>query len=177
MKQIDIIEGLLYIAGDNGLSEESLIMNVPITKLQLAEEVQSYEKDHFVIEKNGDKYFLKTSLAMEKYIKLILENSTDKKLSQASLEVLSIIAYNQPITRAGIESVRGIVSDGPINTLVGKGLVKKKHVTDERAIHFETTQRFLEVFGLESLSDLPSDDMIAEQEEIDLFFNSLKEQN
>ena len=53
MKQIDIIEGLLYIAGDNGLSEESLIMNVPITKLQLAEAVQSYEKDHFVIEKMG----------------------------------------------------------------------------------------------------------------------------
>lgn len=177
MEKINIIEGLLYIAGDLGLSEEALIMHVPITKLQLENEINTYKKEQFVIEKHGDMYFLKTSPDMEKYISRVLNDRPQKKLSQASLEVLAIIAYNQPISRNGIESVRGIVSDGPISTLINKGLVKKKTIQDERASHFETTQQFLEVFGLKSLSDLPTDDMISEQEEIDLFFNSLKEQN
>ena len=177
MEQINIIEGLLYIAGDLGLTEEALMMHVPITKMQLEIEVEKYDKEHLTITRHGDMYFLKTTDNMEKYIKRVLADRPAKKLSQAALEVLAIIAYNQPISRNGIESVRGIVSDGPISTLINKGLVKKKNITDERAAHFETTQSFLEIFGLKSLDDLPADDMIMEQEEIDLFFNSLKEQN
>ena len=177
MEKINIIEGLLYIAGDLGLSEETLMMHVPITKMQLENDVKQYDKEHFTIVNHGDMYFLKTTEEMEKYIKRVLDDRPAKKLSQAALEVLAIIAYNQPISRSGIESVRGIQSDGPISTLINKGLVKKKNITDERAQYFETTQSFLEIFGLKSLDDLPADDMIAEQEEIDLFFNSLKEQN
>lgn len=176
MEKINIIEGLLYIAGDLGLSEETLMMHVPITKIQLELEVDKYDKEHLSIARHGDVYFLKTTQDMEKYISRVLADRPAKKLSQAALEVLAIIAYNQPISRTGIESVRGIQSDGPISTLINKGLVKKKNITDERATHFETTQSFLEVFGLKSLEDLPTDDMITEQEEIDLFFNSLKEQ-
>src|SRR5699024_3586576 len=156
---------------------EGLVMHVPIAKMQLEAEVKKYDKEHLTITRHGDMYFLKTTDNMEKYIKRVLADRPAKKLSQAALEVLAIIAYNQPISRNGIESVRGIQSDGRIATLVNKGLVKKKNISDERAQHFETTQSFLEIFGLESLDDLPADDMIAEQEEIDLFFNSLKEQN
>lgn len=177
MEKINIIEGLLYIAGDLGLNEEALIMHVPITKMQLELEVENYDKEHLTIEQHGDMYFLKTTDNMEKYIKRVLSDRPAKKLSQAALEVLAIIAYNQPISRSGIESVRGIQSDGPISTLINKGLVKKKSITDERAAYFETTQSFLEIFGLKSLADLPADDMMAEQEEMELFFNSLKENN
>src|SRR5699024_5687208 len=153
------------------------MMHVPITKMQLEPEAKKYDKEHLTITRHDDMYLLKTTDITEQYIKRVLADRTAKKLPQAALDVLAIIAYNQPISRSSIESVRGIQSDGPIATLVNKGLVKKKSISDERAQHFETTQSFLEIFGLESLNDLPADDMIAEQEEIDLFFNSLKEQN
>ncbi len=175
MEKIDIIEGLLYIAGDVGLTEEQLIMHVPITKQQLRHEVGNYDKPHLDITLHGGTYFLKTTPEMEKYIDRILKDKPKNRLSQAALEVLSIIAYNQPASRAMIEELRGVQSDGPVNTLLNKGLIMKKNIENERATHFVTTENFLYVFGLESLEDLPTQDDIKEQEEIDLFFDNLKE--
>lgn len=80
-----------------------------------------------------------------------------KKLSQASLETLSVIAYRQPVTRADIESVRGVNVDGALKTLLEKGLVRvagRKDVPG-RPILYGTTSEFLERFGLGSLKDLP----------------------
>ena len=177
MEKIDIIQGLLYIAGDVGLTEEQLIMHVPITKQQLHNEVDQYEKAHLAITRHDQRYFLKTTAGMEKYIDRILQDKPKNKLSQASLEVLSIIAYNQPASRAMIEELRGVQSDGPISTLMNKNLILKKNLENERAAHFVTGETFLQVFGLESLEDLPTQDDIKEQEEIDLFFNNLKEED
>lgn len=176
MEKIDIIEGLLYIAGDVGLTEEQLIMHVPITKQQLGNEIEQYSKAHLTISRHDQRYFLKTTAEMEKYIDRILQDKPKNKLSQASLEVLSIIAYNQPASRAMIEELRGVQSDGPISTLMSKNLILKKNLENERAAHFVTSETFLQVFGLESLEDLPNQDDIKEQEEIDLFFNNLKEE-
>lgn len=176
MEKIDIIEGLLYIAGDVGLTEEQLIMHVPVTRQQLRQEVGNYDKPHLDISLHGETYFLKTTPAMEKYIIRILQDKPKNKLSQAALEVLSIVAYNQPASRAMIEELRGVQSDGPITTLLNKGLIMKKNIENERASHFVTTRTFLYVFGLESLEELPTQDDIKEQEEIDLFFDNLKEE-
>ena len=78
-------------------------------------------------------------------------------LSQASLEVLAIIAYNQPVTRAFIEQVRGVDCAYVINTLSEKGLVEEKGRMDlpGRPLVYGTTVDFLRVFGIESLNDLP----------------------
>lgn len=176
MEKIEIIEGLLYLAGDVGLTEEQLIMHVPITRQQLQQEVGKYDKPHLDISLHGQTYFLKTTPRMEKYIDRILQDKPKNKLSQAALEVLSIIAYNQPASRAMIEELRGVQSDGPVSTLLNKGLIMKKNVENERASYFVTTQTFLFVFGLESLDELPTQDDIKEQEDIDLFFNNLKEE-
>ncbi|GAB3072018.1 SMC-Scp complex subunit ScpB [Salinicoccus sesuvii] len=176
MEKIDIIEGLLYIAGDVGLSEEQLIMHVPITKTQLDSTLENYEKPNFTIQRHGGKYFLKTTQHMEKYIQRVLDDRPSQKLSQASLEVLSIIAYNQPVSRGDIEALRGVASDGPVSTLLGKGLIMKKNVNDERAAHFITTDYFLQLFGLSSLEELPSQKEMMEQEEMDLFFESMEEE-
>ncbi|WP_031544897.1 SMC-Scp complex subunit ScpB [Salinicoccus luteus] len=176
MEKMEIIEGLLYIAGDAGLSEEQLVMHVPITKAQLDKVVEAYERPNFTIQRHGDKYFLKTTRQMEKYIQRILDDRPGQKLSQASLEVLSIIAYNQPVSRGDIETMRGVASDGPVSTLLGKGLIAKKNMSDERAAHFVTTDYFLQLFGLESLEELPSQKDIMEQEEMDLFFESIEEE-
>ncbi|SOC38786.1 SMC-Scp complex subunit ScpB [Salinicoccus kekensis] len=176
MEKIEIIEGLLYIAGDVGLTEEQLIMHVPVTKQQLQQEIEKHHKPHLEISRHGQTYFLKTTPRMEKYIDRILQDKPKNRLSQAALEVLAIIAYNQPASRAMIEELRGVQSDGPITTLLNKGLIMKKNVENERASHFVTTRTFLYVFGLESLADLPTQDDIQEQEEIDLFFDNLKEE-
>lgn len=176
MEKMEIIEGLLYIAGDAGLSEEQLIMHVPITKAHLEKVVGEYSRPNLTIQRHGDRYFLQTTPEMEKYIQRILDDRPSQKLSQASLEVLSIIAYNQPVSRGDIEMMRGVASDGPVSTLLGKGLIAKKNMHDERAAHFVTTGHFLQLFGLESLEALPTQKNILEQEEMDLFFESIEEE-
>jgi segregation and condensation protein B len=78
-------------------------------------------------------------------------------LTNASLETLAIIAYRQPMTRAGIESVRGVDCDGPIRTLLARGLIEEvgRAPVVGRPTLFGTTVRFLEYFGLERPDDLP----------------------
>ena len=78
-------------------------------------------------------------------------------LTNPSLETLAIIAYRQPITRTGIESVRGVDCDGPIRTLMARGLVEEvgRSPVVGRPVLFGTTVRFLEYFGLEKPDDLP----------------------
>lgn len=86
------------------------------------------------------------------------ERHEQKKLSQASLETLAIIAYGQPVTRAEVEAVRGVaVSKGTIDTLMETGWIKIKgrRKTPGRPVTYGTTDAFLEHFGLESLSVLP----------------------
>lgn len=88
----------------------------------------------------------------------IEERQVQKKLSQASLETLSIIAYGQPVTRAEIEAVRGVaVSKGTIDGLMETGWIKIKgrRKTPGRPVTLGTTPKFLEHFGLEDLSVLP----------------------
>lgn len=78
-------------------------------------------------------------------------------LTNASLETLAIIAYRQPITRAGIEAVRGVDCDGPVRTLAARGLIEDvgRAPVIGRPTLFGTTVRFLEYFGLEKPDDLP----------------------
>lgn len=80
-----------------------------------------------------------------------------RKLSAAAMETLAIVAYTQPVTRAGVASVRGVNSDSPINSLVEKGLVREMGAADTpgNPTLYGTTRAFLEKFGLRSPADLP----------------------
>lgn len=80
-----------------------------------------------------------------------------RRLSQAGLETLAVIAYNQPVTRDGVRAVRGVNSDGVIASLKDKGLVREmgKDAAHGNAVLFGTTKLFLERFGLRSIKDLP----------------------
>lgn len=78
-----------------------------------------------------------------------------RRLSQASLETLAVIAYHQPVTRDGVRAVRGVNSDGVIGSLKAKGLVREVGRDERNAVLFGTTKAFLEGFGLSSLDDLP----------------------
>ena len=91
-------------------------------------------------------------------VKRALEITRDTPLSSAAMEVLSIIAYNQPVTRSFIEQVRGIDSSGVVSSLVGKGLIEEcgRLELPGRPIAYRTTDNFLRCFGLQNLSQLPA---------------------
>ena len=88
-----------------------------------------------------------------------------RKLSQAALETLAVIAYHQPVTREGVRAVRGVSSDGVIASLKEKGLVRETGKDARQAALFGTTTRFLETFGLRDLKDLPPLEDFAPDEE------------
>ncbi|HTL71479.1 MAG TPA: SMC-Scp complex subunit ScpB [Candidatus Eisenbacteria bacterium] len=103
-------------------------------------------------------YQLVTDPRFEGYLKKFYAARMKKKLSQATLETLSIVAYRQPVTRADIEFIRGVNVDGAVKTLLEKGLIKiagKKEVPG-RPLLYATTPAFLEHFGLNSVKDLPA---------------------
>jgi segregation and condensation protein B len=91
------------------------------------------------------------------YQKKLHQKDVDAKLSKAALETLAIIAYKQPILRADIEAIRGVACGETIRSLMEKHLVKISGRAEEpgRPILYGTTRRFLELFGLNSLKDLP----------------------
>ena len=97
-----------------------------------------------------------------------------RKLTQAMLEVLAIVAYTQPVTRQGIAAVRGVNSDSSLNSLVDKGLVREAGVSDTpgNPVLYATTRTFLEKFGLCSLEDLPDIMQYAPDDETRQFITS-----
>jgi len=96
------------------------------------------------------------------WIKKFYTRQIATKLSQAALETLAIVAYKQPITRAEVEEVRGVNSDGVLNGLMKKGLIKisGRKPSPGRPLLFVTTDEFLKQFGLKNLSELPIEDEI-----------------
>ena len=98
-----------------------------------------------------------TKAYLAAYVKRALELRKTPPLSKASLEVLAIIAYNQPVSRAFIEQVRGVDSSSSVSGLLEKGLIEEAGRLDlpGRPVAFRTTDVFLRCFGLSSLDDLP----------------------
>ncbi len=107
--------------------------------------------------KLGDSWQLCLREEFSEYAKNALESRKDIPLSQAALEVLTVAAYNQPVTRSFIEHVRGVDSSGVVNSLVEKNLLEEAGRLDipGRPIAYKTTAAFLRSFCLESLDDLP----------------------
>ena len=80
-----------------------------------------------------------------------------RRLSQAALEALAVVAYHQPVTRNGVNAIRGVNSEGVISSLIEKGLIREvgRDKNQGNAILYGTTRTFLEKFGLKDLGDLP----------------------
>ncbi len=120
---------------------------------------EKYEAGNFTfrIEQIAGGYQMMTLGRYNHWLKKLLRARTDTKLSQAALETLAIIAYKQPVMRADIEAIRGVAAGEVIRGLMYKGLVKivgRAEVLG-RPMLYGTTRRFLEVFGLNTLKDLP----------------------
>ncbi|MGG3642892.1 SMC-Scp complex subunit ScpB [Bacillus gobiensis] len=181
-----IIEALLYAAGDEGLISQQLAKVLEIDQPQL-ESIMADMKEYYQQEDRGlelveygDIYMLSTKKEFAPYLKRLVEVPA-KGLSQASLEVLAIVSYKQPITRAEIEEIRGVKSERVLYSLVNKALLCEVGRADGpgRAILYGTTSVFLEQFGLKSIDELPplSDhvDDSSIQKEADLFYENFNE--
>ena len=177
------LEALLYVAGDNGIESTNLceLLQVDRPALReltksLQEKLQKNSDSGLQIQQLNDSYKLTTRPEVSKAIENFFQKDLTKNLSQSALEILSIIAYKQPITRIEIDEIRGVNSSGALQTLIWRGLVKingKKEAPGHPNLYV-TTDYFLQYFGYQSLADLPliedfEDDSVNAEGEIDLF--------
>ncbi|MGB8227314.1 MAG: SMC-Scp complex subunit ScpB [Sedimentisphaerales bacterium] len=159
-----VIEAILF-ASDEPLSAERLIniaeFNGGAKQVKKCIETlnQQYQQTGraFRIEEIAGGYQMMTLSDYNIWLKKLLRERGDNKLSPAALETLAIIAYKQPVIRADVEAIRGVACGEMIRSLMYKGLVKivgKAEILG-RPLLYGTTRKFLEVFGLNDLKDLP----------------------
>jgi segregation and condensation protein B len=154
-----ILEALLFIA-DAPVEIAALSRTVNATKSDVAHAIEELAESCRTrgvrVQRTGDLVQLVSSPATAAYVERFL-GLEHPPLTNASLETLAIIAYRQPMTRTGIESVRGVDCDGPIRTLLVRELIEEvgRAPVVGRPVLFGTTVRFLEYFGLEKPDDLP----------------------
>ena len=164
-EMISAIEACLFASGE------------PVSLGKIAQAVEADEKtvagaikmlsDRFVDSGSAieliqldDMYQLCTKKQYAPYVKNLLEIKRNTPLSQSALETLAIVAYNQPVTKAYIEQVRGVDCSWAVGTLCDKQLIEPKGRLDApgKPILYGTTTEFLRVFGMTSLEDLPHSD-------------------
>ncbi len=157
-----VIEAILF-ATDESLTDGRLASIVETTAKQVRASIESlnakYEANNsaFRIEQIAGGYQMLTLGTYNHWLKKLVHVRSETKLSPAALETLAIIAYKQPIIRADIEAIRGVAVGEVIRSLMYKGLVKIVGRAEilGRPMLYGTTKKFLEVFGLNSLKDLP----------------------
>lgn len=147
IKAIKVIDGEEIQVSGNEIDEAVDLLN------------KNYEEQNlsFRILKIANGYLFATTKDYSKYVGYLSSEKSKRRLSQAALETLSIIAYKQPITKPEIESIRGVNSDYILNTLLEKNLVTISGRAESvgRPLLYSTTDEFLKYFGLNKLSDLP----------------------
>ncbi len=157
-----VLEAILF-ATDEPLTDNKLAGIVETTAKQVRESIESLnakyavENHAFRIEQIAGGYQMLTLNTYNSWLKKMLRARSDNKLSPAAMETLAIIAYKQPIIRADIEAIRGVAVGEVIRSLMYKGLVKITGRAEilGRPMLYGTTKKFLEIFGLNSLKDLP----------------------
>ncbi len=149
----DIIKAVKGIDGeDTQISPEEIEKSI-----EELNKIYSEENLAFHIIKIAGGFLFATKPEYAKYIGYLSSEKSKRRLSQAALETLAIIAYKQPVTKPELESIRGVNSDYILNTLLEKNLIKitGRAETIGRPLLYGTTDEFLKYFGLYKLSDLP----------------------
>ncbi len=188
MNPLAVLEGLLFVVGDEGLTLNQVMEILEIEKEEATELIhqlqEKYDQEtsgiriHFL----GNTFKLTTKKEHREYFQKLIETEESNVLSQAALETLAIIAYNQPITRIEVDEIRGVSSSQMIRKLVAKGLLKESGRSEAvgRPILYQTTSEFLDYFGLATIEDLPKmEEFIENQPEestMDLYQSKYQEE-
>ena len=159
---IAVIEAILFAHGEPieaeklcaaaGIEEDTLIKLI-----QLLGDRYEAEESALTVMKLGNSYQLAVKADFIDYVRAALETKKNTPLSPAAMEVLTIIAYNQPVTKGFVEHIRGIDSSSVVNSLVEKNLLEEAGRLDVpgKPIAYRTTPAFLRCFQLTSIDDLP----------------------
>lgn len=174
-------EALLFAAGEPiELSRMSSVLEVDEDTL---EKIITTLRDDYSFNRRGIRivkldraYQMCSAPDYAEYVRKALETRKPPKLSQSLLEVLSVIAYRQPVTRAYVEQVRGVDCTYSISSLLEKGLIKESGRLDVpgKPILYRTTKDFLRVFGLESINELPELPDFSDGESAQVTFNEIE---
>ena len=179
-----VLEGILFVVGDEGIYDDRLLKILGISEEKLQNIIDEYDEDlqmedrGLKLERFNNNYKLVTKKEHADFYKSLVDEEFNDTLSPAALETLAIIAYNGPITRVMVDEIRGVGSIYVIRKLVLKNLIKEvgKSELPGRPILYGVTDQFLDYFGLKSLDDLPEinkDEPILDQ---DLFTSKYKEE-
>ncbi len=184
MKLKAILEGLLFVVGDEGISREKLLNILDVSEEELQKLIDDYFMDlnkedrGLSLERYNDNYKLVTKREHADYYKKLVDVEISDTLSPAALETLAIIAYNQPITRLMVDEIRGVSSVYVMRRLILKNLIKEvgRSELPGRPILYGVTDQFLDYFGLKSLDELPEIDEEKPIETKELFSSKYKEE-
>jgi len=182
---LSVIEGMLFLSGDEGLTIKQISSILQLSKkeatnyidelIQIVNErtIKGFELVNF-----GGVYKLTTLSKHHEYYQRMVEQN-ENSLSNAALETLAIIAYNQPITRVAVEEIRGVGCDAMIRKLVAKALIKEvgREETPGKPILYGVTDEFMDAFSLTSLDELPELKEIKEDFDQDDIFNTKYTEN
>ena len=157
-----VAEALIFAAGEP-VKLESIAIAIKSDKKHAAkimeQLISEYEARNggITIRRLDKSYVFCSKPSLHDEIRDFFEKPSQSGLSRAAMETLSIVAYNQPVTRAEIEFVRGVNSDGVLVRLIERGLVEEcgRSENPGRPILYRTTVKFLQAMGIESLSELP----------------------
>lgn len=181
-----VTEGILFVVGDEGITLKELSEILEITEDEVKVYLTALRKDYESDERGlrisflGNTFKLTTKSEHKKYYEKLVTNSRVFNLSNASLETLAIIAYNEPITRIKIDEIRGVSSVQIVRKLLARGFIKECGKEDSigKPNLYKTTNEFLDYFGLATKDDLPkldAKDKPTRDEEVELYKSNYKE--
>ena len=155
-----LLEGLLFVAAEPvAPSQLAVVLDLNVTTVEkgLEELEEQLRTRGLRLQRHAGRVQLTTASELAEAVERFLGLEATSRLSRAALETLAIIAYQQPVTRPVVDSIRGVNSDGVIKSLLSKGLLQEVGRAEGpgRPILFGTTPEFLQHFGLNSLSELP----------------------
>lgn len=182
---LSIIEGMLFLSGDEGLTVKQISSVLQLKKIEvtnaldeLAQIIDAREVKGFELVNYGGVYKLITLAKHHTFYQCMIEQK-ENSLSNAALETLAIIAYNQPVTRARVEEIRGVGCDAMIRKLVAKALIKEvgREDTPGKPILYGVTDEFMDAFSLTTLDELPELKEIQEDFDQEDIFNTRYTEN
>jgi len=172
------LESLLFVWGEP-LESRTVAELFGLTPAEITEAFRELKNEYaqrgggLIIRESDKSFQLCTNPQNDDYIVRFCTPVKEKRLSQSALEVLAVIAYKQPVTKSEIDGIRGIRSDRVLEGLVKKELVEERGRSSSigRPILYGTTKKFLQLFGFESLSELPElddlEDLLPEDAQLD----------
>ena len=183
-KTKSIIEAILFAAG-RPVNKKELVLNLEISEEDIENIIASMQEEYkeenrgIEIIRLEDSYQLVTKKELYDFIYPVLDKRNQPNLSNAALETLAIIAYNPKITRAEIESIRGVSADACVYKLLEYGLIEEAGKIDlpGKPMSYKTTQDFLRKFGYSSLEELPELPRYKMDENKQIVIDELVEQN